>query len=253
MAASVYTSGMDGGCVMGKIMDRAVFSALAATGLYLFFLNAWGSVGLAGALAFAGVAVGSRLVGRRPRRASLGRVRAELLRLAGLSDAQATAELTALVRWRWPGEAFALAPVLKHPEATLTSGDLLSAWKANREAARLVVAATCPAEPRALAYARQLEGPAMAVVDSRALSRILRRTLPPDDKPRRIRWPLWRVGMAFLPRGQRVSPKNAMLAAALLMLYARGASPLYLFAALALIAHLGVALGQRRVGKRLFD
>lgn len=238
---------------MGRIIDRAVFSALAAAGLYLFFLNAWGSVPLAGALAFVGVAAGRKALSRRPRRASLGRVRAELLRLSGLSDAQAQAELATLVHWRWPGEDFALAPVLKHPEATLTSGDLLNAWKANREATRLVVAATCPAEPRALAYARQLEGPAVAVVDSRALSRILRRTLPPDGEPRRIRRPLSRVGMAFLPHGQRVSPKNAMLAAALLTLYMRGASPLYLFAALALLAHFGVALGQRRVGKRLFE
>ena len=238
---------------MGKRLDRIVFTALAAAGLYLFFLNAWGSIPLAGALAFLGVCAGRRLLARRPRRASLARVRAEIARLAGLPDAQAQSELEALVRRRWPGEDFALAPVLKHPEATLTPGGLLNAWKANREASRLAVAATCPAEPRALAYARQLSDPAVAVVDSRALARILRRTLPPEDSPRGNRRPLSRIRMAFLPGGRRVSPKNAMLAAALLYLYLRGASPLYLFAALALLAHLGVALGQRRVGRKLFE
>ena len=238
---------------MGRRVDHIVIGALATAGLYLFFLNAWGSVPLAVALAFVGAAAGGRALRRRPGRASLGRVRAELLRLAGLEDDRAQAELTALVRWRWPGEDFALAPVLKHPEATLTAGDLLNAWKANREAARLVVAATCPAEPRALAFARQLSGPAVAVVDSRALARILRRTLPPDGVPHRKWRSLSRLATTFLPAGRRVSPKNAMLAAALLFLYLRGASPLYLFASLALLAHLGVALGQRRVGKRLFE
>ncbi len=245
---------------MGNIIDTIVFSALAAAGFYLFFLNAWGSVPLAGALAFACVAAGRRLVKKRPRRASLARVRGELLRLAGLPDAQAQAELAALLHWRWPGEDFALAPVLKHPEATLTTGDLLNAWKANRDAAHLAVAATCPAEPRTLAYARQLTDPAVAVVDSRALSRILRRTLP-AEAPRnsasgnstlaarlRARFAVWPSLLA-----RRVRPRNALLAAALLALYLRGASPLYLFSALALLAHFGVALGQRRVGRRLFE
>lgn len=238
---------------MGIYIDRIVLGALGTAGLYLFFLNAWGSIPLAAILAFVGVAAGRRALARRPGRASLGRVRAEVMHLAGLSEAQAQAELASLVRWRWPGEDFALAPVLKHPEATLTSGDLLNAWKANRNAARLVVAATCPAEPRALAFARQLSDPAVAVVDSRALSRILRRTLPPDRESRGHWRPLSRLTAAFLPGGRQVSPKNAMLAAALLLLYLRGASPLYLFASLALLAHLGVALGQRRIGKRLFE
>ena len=246
---------------MGIIIDQIAFSVLAAAGFYLFFLNAWGSAPLAGVLAFACVAAGRRLVKKRPRRASLARVRAELLRLAGLPDAQAQAELAALLRWRWPGEDFALAPVLKHPEATLTSGDLLNAWKANRDAARLVVAATCPAEPRALAYARQLHDPVVAVVDSRALSRILRRTLPaeePRDRsaaggPTIISRLRAKCAVLSLLLARRVRPKNALLAAALLALYLRGASPLYLFSALALLAHFGVALAQRRVGKRLFE
>ena len=240
---------------MGGIIDCAVFSALAASGLYLFFLNAWGSIPIAAGLALLCMALGRRLIAARPRRrrASLSRVRSELLRLAGLPDDEAQAALTALIRRRWPGEDFALAPVLKHPEATLTSGDLLNAWKANRDAARLVVAATCPAEPRALAYARELQAPVVAVADSRALSRILRRALPPDSPAPHVplRHRLRRLA-ARLSAG-RVSPRNALLAAAMLALYLRGAGTLYLFGALALLAHLGAALIQRRVGRRLFE
>ncbi len=240
---------------MAAFIDRIAFTSLAAAGLYLFFLNAWGSIPLAAALAFVCVALGRKLIASRPRRrlASAARVREELLRLAGLPDALAQAELTVLVQKRWPGEAFTLTPVLKHPEATLTSGDLLNAWKANREAARLVVAATCPAEPRARVYARELRSPDVAVVDSRALARLLRRSLPPEAPAPRVsaRRKLRRLAARIATA--RVSPRNALLALSLLALYMRGAGPLYLFGALALLAHLGVAIAQRRVGRSLFE
>ncbi|MBR1820205.1 MAG: hypothetical protein IJ769_01140 [Clostridia bacterium] len=241
--------------MLGRYIDQIVFGGLFATILYLFFLNAWGSIPLAGALAFACVALGRWLLKRRPTRprASSARVQAELLRLAGLSDAEAQAELTELVRARWPGEAFYLTPVLKHPEATLSSGDVLNAWKANRDAPRLVIAATCPAEPRALVYARELRAPAVAVVDSRALSRILRRHLPaPTPTPRvslrqRLRRTATRIATS------RVTPRNPLLAISLLALYLRGGNPLCLFASMLMLAHLGVALIQRRAGRRLFE
>ena len=240
---------------MFRIIDRAVFTTLGATGLYLFFLGAWDSVPLAAGLAFACEALLRGILRARPprKRPSRASLRAELLRLSGLPDAEAQAELTALVRTRWPEEDFDLVPVLKHPEATLSSGDLLNAWKGNRASARLVVCATCPAEPRALTNARELKDPAVAVVDSRALSRLLRRTLPPDapaplPSPRqRLRSLIARVGES------RVTPRNALLAGALLVMYLRGGNPLCLFGALAMLAHMGVAIARRRVGKRLFE
>lgn len=243
-----------GGGFLARLIDQIAVTSLGATALYLFFLNAWGSIPLAAALAFVCTALARKLAGARPRRrASLARIREELARLSGLGDAEAQAALAALVRSRWPGEDFDLVPVLKHPEATLTAGDLLNAWKANRDAARLVVAATCPAEPRALAYARELRAPAVAVVDSRALARLLRKSLPPDaPAPRaplrqRLKRLALRVGTG------RVSPRGALAALAMLALYLRGAGPLYLFGALAVLGHLGIALIQRRVGRRLFE
>ena len=239
---------------MGRTIDAIILGALSASGLYLFFLNAWGSIPLACALALVCVALGRRARAIRPRRrASRARVRAELLRLAELADAQAQAELSGLVRRRWPGEAFVLAPVLKHPEAAMTSGDVLNAWKANRDADRLVVAATCPAEPRAFACARQLQDPVVAIVDSRVLSRILRRSLPPESPAPRV--PLRGRLRALSGRvaASRVTPRSPLLALSLLALYLRGAGPLYLFAALAILAHAGVALLQRRTGRRLFE
>lgn len=240
---------------MGRAIDRFVLGALAAAGLYLFFLNAWGSIPLAAALALGGAALLRGLSQGRPKRKrpSGAQVRQALLRLAGLDDEAAQAELAALVRARWPDEDFALAPVLKHPEATLTSGDILNAWKANRSAARLAVCATCPAEPRALAYARALTEPAVAVVDSRSLARLMRRALPAQSPMPAI--PLrWRLGrLAARVAASRVTPRSLLLAGALLAFYLRGGSALYLFGALALLAHFGVALKQRRLGRRLFE
>lgn len=240
---------------MGTHIDRIVFSLLGTAVLYLFFLNAWGSIPLAAVLALICAALARALIRMKPprRRPSAARLRGELLRLAGLTDAQAQAEMAVLVKSRWPGEDFALAPVLKHPEATLTGGDLLNAWKANREAEKLVVCATCPAEPRALAYARELRAPTVAVVDSRKLCRIMKKALPPEA-PVPLPSPRERLRrIAARVASSRVTPKNALLAAALLLMYLRGGNPLCLFASLAILAHFGVAIAQRRMGRKLFD
>ena len=242
---------------MGRHVDRWTLSALGATALYLFFLNAWGSVLLACAAAFACCALAWRFLSglSLPRRATRAQVAAKLMQIASLPDAEAQAALTGLVQGRWPGERFQLTPVLKHPEAALTSGDILNAWKANRGAGNLVVAATCPCEPRAALYAAQLRAPRVAVLDSRALTRLLRRASVPEDAPppppppvlQRLRL------MAARCASARVTPKNALLAAALLFMYVRRGQPLYLFCALALLYHFGAAALGHRVGKRLFD
>lgn len=241
---------------MGKHIDRAALGAVLATGYYLFFLNAWGSIPLACICAFVGCAltgIAARGLPKRDR-ASRARVRAELHRLAGLGEQEAGEALSSLVRERWPLEDCRLVPALKHPEASLSSGDVLNAWRANRDAGRLVIAATCPCEPRAAAYARQLRGPAVAVVDSRSLARILRAkgeaALPPLPRVslrERLRYAAGRV-LALRP-----SPRNALLAAALLATYLATGNPYSLFAALALLCHLGVALLHGRPGRRLFE
>ena len=240
---------------MGKYIDQIVFGGLAAAGLYLFFLNAWGSIPLAAGLALLCASLGRKLVKERPhkRKASAAQTRGALLRLAGLNDGEAQAEMTKLVKTRWPEEDFTLAPVLKHPEATLSTGDILNAWKANRQAGRLVVCATCPAESRALAYARELADPVVAVVDSRSLARMLRRTLPPEA-PAPVLSPGMRLRrLAARASARRVTPRHALMAGSLLCIYLRGGSPLCLCGALAILAHFGAAILQRRTGRRLFE
>lgn len=241
---------------MALFIDRAALTLLGAVAYYLLFLNAWGSIPLACGAAFACTALSRRLLSGLPfaHRASAAQARAELLRIAELEDAIAEDALTGLIRRRWPDECFQLAPVLKHPEATMTSGDVLNAWKANRDARRLVIAATCPCEPRAALYARQLQRPAVAVVDSRGLTRLLR-ALPADQLPRP---PRRRPGDGFRQLwaefgSARFQPKSALLALVMLGCYVLTGSGWYLFPALAVVAHAGAAMIRNGIGRRLFE
>ena len=241
---------------MASFIDRVALSLFGATAYYLFFLNAFGSIPLACGAAFACTALSRMLLRGLPvvRRATAAQARAELLRIAGLDDEAAGKALGILVQRRWPGESFRLAPVLKHPEATMSSGDVLNAWKANRDAKRLVIAATCPCEPRAALYARELSEPAVAVMDSRKLTRLLY-ALPADALPLPPRRRLG-DGLRRLLAGAasaRFSPRSALLALAMLGFYLLTGNIWYLFPAMAVAAHGGVALIRHGSGRRLFE
>lgn len=241
---------------MAAFIDRAALSVLGAIGFYVFFLNAWDSIPLACGAAFACGVLSRWLIKGLPvkRHATAAQARSELLRIAGLDDRAAEAAFRTLIQRRWPGERFRLAPVLKHPEATLSCGDVLNAWKANRDAERLVIAATCPCEPRAALYARDLREPAVAVMDSRKLTRLLR-ALPADALPRPPRRGLG-DGLGRLLAGvasARFSPRSALLALAMLGFYLLTGNGWYLFPALAVAAHAGIALIRHGSGRRLFE
>lgn len=244
------------GLTMASFIDRVALSLFSAAAYYLFFLNAFGNIPLACGAAFACTALSRMLLRGLPviHRASAAQARAELLRIAGMDDEAAGEALGLLVQWRWPGESFRLAPVLKHPEATLSSGDVLNAWKANRDAERLVIAATCPCEPRAAVYARELRGPVVAIMDSRRLIRLLR-ALPADQlsrPPRRRPGEALRRFWAGLA-SSRFSPRSALLALSMLGIYSLTGNGWYLFPALAVAAHAGVALIRHGSGRRLFE
>lgn len=241
---------------LAESIDRAALGLIGAVAWYLLFLNAWGSIPLACGLAFLCAALSHALLRGLPRvrRATAAQARAELLRVAGLDDASAERALTALIAERWPEERFRLAPVLKHPEATMSSGDVLNAWKANRDAERLVIAATCPCEPRAAFYARGLRSPAVAVMDSCRLTRLLRALpagrLPTPPRPgfRDALAGLWANAVAARP-----SLRSAVLALALLGSYLVSGNAWYLFPALAVAAHTGAGLIRHGAGRRLFE
>lgn len=241
---------------MSAFIDRTALSILSTIGFYLFFLNAWDSIPLACSAAFVCAALSRWLLGGLPlnRHVTAAQARSELMRIAELDDLAAEEALRALLQHGWPGERFRLAPVLKHPEATLSSGDVLNAWKTNRDAGRLVIATTCPCEPRAAYFARELHDPAVAVVDSRRLNRLLR-TFPADTLPCP---PRRRLGDGFrmLWAGMsstRFSPKSVLLALTMVACYMLTGNAWYLFPGLAVAAHAGIALIRHGSGKQLFE
>ena len=242
---------------MGKRIDRAVIGLACAIGYYLFFLRAWDSIPLACVSAFAACALTRHLIRGLPVRRRLSRAQAwaELKRIAALPDGEAEAVLTSIIEERYPGEVSRIAPVLKHPESTATSGDIMNAWKANRDADRLAIVTTCPCEARAALYAQELRSPAVAVIDSRALTGILRRRSA--EKPPATPSPGLRARLRLLFAAiatARVTPRNGLLAAVLLSAYLLTGNPWCLFPGLTLLAHLGIALAHRRFGRRrLFE
>ena len=239
--------------MLGSRIDRTVLPLIAAVALHPFFLNAWRSIPLACAADLTCVALIRRLLNRPRKGIGTGLARAELLRIAALPDDEAETVLRELIEARFPCESFATAVALKHPEASLSSGDVLAAWKANRGKARLVIAATCPCEPRAACYARQLTEPVVAVVDSRMLLRLLKKSSPRAEAPCRIpprkRLAGWFASVSTRP----IRPRNLLLASVMLAVYHFRGNPVYLFAALPLLLQLAAALRHRRIRRALFD
>ena len=94
----------------------------------------------------------------------------------------------------------------------------------------------------------------MAVVDSRRLTRLLL-TLPADSLPLPPRLSAGeRLGMLWAGiASARPTPRSALVALALLVAYLLSGNGWYLFPALAVLGHMGVALIRHGPGRRLFE
>ena len=237
----------------GKFIDRTVLTIISALAAYLFFLNAWGSIPLACASAFVFCILLKTLVSRRPVRfrCTLAEAEAELLRIASMSDSDTYAAIEALVRKKYPDEEYILAPVAKHPTSGISSGDIFAQWKKHRGSKRLLIAATCGCDPRAVMYARELSEPQIAVLDRRQLLRIIRTNgVPEGTAPEPLLRRLKRVP-AKLTAG-RSGPKNAFFGCVLTGIYLLTGNPLYLLSGLFSLFLFGCSIPSRCGRKRLF-
>ena len=236
--------------MQGKVIDRAAFTLLFTTALYLFFLNAWRSIPLACALAFIACLLLDYVIRRRPVRMRLNLVEAEhmLYRVACLPAEEARALLEPLARATLPGAERDFHLVLKHPDAALNVNDLFTLWKETQGREAVILAATCPADARALAYAEDLRNPRIEVLDRRRLVRLLRdhplalpeEAAPPRSLKARLR------GAARRLLGEPPRPRQLLLAAGLLAGYCLGGSFLYLPFGLLTLARFCAAIIFRR-------
>lgn len=237
----------------GKYIDRILFTAAGATVSYLFFLNAWGNIPLACALAFIFCITLRKLILHRPIRfkCSSAQAEAELMRIASMDDSKAGEALERLIRNRYPSENFVLSPIVRHPSSGISMGDVFTQWKKHSGCERLLIAATCAADPRTIMYARELSSPRIAIIDRKQIIRIIRTKGVPETTaatPFFIR--LKRIPANLTLRHAGI--KNALFGCALTLIYFLNGQPLYLVMGLFSLFLFGCALQQKRCKKRLF-
>lgn len=238
---------------MGKKIDRFTLFILSAMVFYLFFLNTWHNIPLACALAFICCVLLNYILCRRPAhfKCTKAQANAEILRIACLSEEDALSEVEKLLRFRYPNEAFKTALLLKHPLCSISTGDAFSIWKKYIGEENIVIAATCPADGRAIAYSKELKQPRIAIVDSRQLSHIIRISgLCASPSRFTMKETFQKVRHRFI--SCRITGKNAFFALTLLTMYLLMGNPLYLFLSLAILFLFGINIFNNRGRSRLF-
>lgn len=223
--------------MLGKMIDRLALTALGAAGLYCFYLYSGFGVPLSGVLAFVSVALIKYLIERRPRRARATAAQAEaaLKAIAMLPEAEALAALRRLT-----GRA-AFCPLIRHPDASVSAGELFALWRAHMGEGELAIVATCAIEPEAKALAGELQNPRVVIADRKALVKVIRASgwhVPeaPRPEPLHRRMGKW---LARLPRAARV--QTALYGVSMLGMYLLTGRALCLAAGLGLIGAVGIS------------
>lgn len=248
---------------MGKKIDGFVLGAAAAVLMYLYFQRAFANRILAGALALLGVFVlrrGFRLLGglisrcgflkrRRLRRLANGTV----LKLASLPEEEALAGVQALVEKCYGGE-FEIALVQNHPGLRLREEQLFELWKARQGGQRLVVCATCRADPACRALAATLKEPKLAIVDSETICQMIAEhpELFPIEQSAPTRARLRLMSLSSLIFNRKSAPRNLLLAASLTLIYVFGGGISYLVCGMALLFIVFASLHRRPRPAKLF-
>lgn len=239
---------------MGKKIDRAALLALAALGLYLGFVSAFGSIWLAAACALCALLLLRKLLsplaGRLPKReARRGRARAEVERWALLDKDAAEAEARALLEKAYPGQA-AEAEMLflpRHPQGPpLNLNAVLDAWR-GRGGEKLLLITTARADAAAHACAAKLAHPAVRLIDGERLCALLAAFPPPkrEEAPARRRL---RIAVS-----RERAPRRLLFGLLLLLMYLLLGNPLYLGAALLTLFLAAMGWKKPPVPRRLFE
>ena len=253
---------------MGRLIDRILLNALGAALCYLVYVNAFGSVPLACALAFVSMLLTRRAAaGARKWAASLPWTRRReagkratvwLEALARLPEGEARAAVEALLEGLYPGGLEGVALELaQRPTACppLNAAELYSRWQGHRADARLLVVCTGKAEAGAFALAESLTDPPARLLDGDSLRAALARhseLLPPEDPSPSKRRSASKLPfrLPLVPR-ERI-PRCLLTGLGLVLGYALLGHPLYLLAGLALLLLSGLALRRKRAPARLF-
>lgn len=228
---------------MGKTIDRLMLLAACATGLYLLWMRIFGNILLACGLSFAICALWIRFAHGRGGRMTAAQAQAILERWAFGPDDEARVQILRLLRV----DAEDLIYLPRPPAASMSMGDVFSAWKAHRNRSRIVLAAPCRADGRAQAFARTLREPTVEIADAqRLIGKIRRSDLEPPRIPRG-RQLLHRLRMCLyaLP-GHRPWRQSAAFGLLLLPVYWLTGNPAYLFLGIGALFLAGISLRPSR-------
>ena len=206
--------------MMGRLIDRAALTLLGGTAFYLYYLNAGLSIPLSGLAAFLCACAARWLIRHRPRRYRCDARQAREALLAIVKREDAEDALRALAAALRPDDPRPVAPLIRHPEGTLSADDLLSLWRSHRGEGDFTLVVSCAVDRQARSFAEGLEGPSLRIVDARQIMGVIRRTgmyLPKDAPPasvtRRVRQSLNTL-LAKPP-----SPRAMMFGLALMISY----------------------------------
>ena len=227
----------------GRIIDRIVLTALAASAAYLALLNTGAGIVPSALLTFALVCMFGEILRRVPTRRRFTAAQAEtaLASIAAMPDSEADAALRDLAAAHTPGARDCVC-IVRHPSSRIGTDTVFGIWKAHRGADRVVIAATCIASDEASALARSLASPSILPLDGRTLSRTIRRTglYVPPEAPRRA-LPHRLRGLAHAIMAHRAGPRALLYGLGLWGLYLVLGRPLYLFCAVAVLFHCGAS------------
>lgn len=229
---------------MGRWIDRAALTALTALGLYLLFLSAFDSIIVAGCLAFVCCGLLFRARHKRGEKYHMTRLQAQSI-LEGWaygSDDEAQSQIEALM----DGQQGELIYLAKHPTATLSMNDVFSAWKAHRNAEKLIVAAVCHSDGRARTFAATLKAPTIEILDAARLIPMVRRSSLPPPHALRGRQLFIRIKLLLtaLP-SRRPWHRNLLIGLGLMLVYLVSGSPAYLALSIGSLFIAGVSVRAR--------
>lgn len=229
---------------MGKWIDRAAISALTAFGLYLLFLTAYESMPTALLLTFACCIILFTTRTKRKSHFRMTRFQAQMLleQWAYGPDCEAESQIRTLLA----GSEGDIVYLPRHPSASISQGDVFSAWKSHVGTDRLILSAPCYADGRARTFAATLRNPPVRIVDAAKLIPMIRKSelpIPRSSKGKQLLRRL-RACIAELP-GRRPWHKNLLTGLGLMLVYLITGNGAYLALSVASLFICGVSLRVR--------
>lgn len=229
---------------MGRWIDRAALAALTAVLFYLLFVSAYGNIAAACCMSFLCCSLLFRFRQSRGEKFRMTKHQAQtvLENWAYGSDKDAESQIASLIAQR-PGK---LVYLPKHPTATLSMGDVFSAWKSNREAEKLIVAAVCHSDGRARTFSATLQSPSIEIMDAARLIPMIRRSNLDPPQVLRGRQVILRIKslLTELPM-RRPWYRNLLFGLGLMLVYLVTGIAAYLILSISALFLAGVSLRVR--------